>query len=239
MLVYIVSSLKNKDAVIALANELEAQGIDPFMDWLCPGPDADDFLRDYYKARRKGYKETLRCAAAQNIYKFDKKWMDRSDAVVMVMPCGKSAHVELGYAVGRDKPTYILFDAEPERVDVMHNYATDVFFTKDELFKTLRDLNAQSLQQTSQQLSLFSDLRGETYQMGESVSSGSETKGPGPGRSVVSLQGLYDEFAHIGGGCTEGIEGEGSSLLVPSKIVPCGCITSDCKCGRRINNVRS
>lgn len=141
VLVYIISSLKNKDRVIPLANALEANGISPFMDWICPGPDADDFLRDYYKARGKTYKEILSSAAAQNIYQFDKKWLDRSDAVVLLMPCGRSAHIEMGYARGKDKPTYILFEQEPERVDVMYNYATDVFFDKSKLITTLKGLD--------------------------------------------------------------------------------------------------
>jgi len=37
--------------------------------------------------------------------------MERADACVLVLPCGRSAHLELGWAVGQGKRTAILFDA--------------------------------------------------------------------------------------------------------------------------------
>ena len=55
----------------------------------------------------------------------------------MLMPAGKSGHLELGYARGKNKPGFILFDKEPERVDVMYQFATDVFFSQEELFAEL------------------------------------------------------------------------------------------------------
>lgn len=47
-----------------------------------------------------------------------------ADAVVMVLPCGKSAHLELGWAVGRGKRTAILLDdpVEPELMYKMVDY---------------------------------------------------------------------------------------------------------------------
>ena len=44
------------------------------------------------------------------------------------MPAGKSGHMELCYMRGQGKPCYVLFDKEPERVDIMYQFATDVFF---------------------------------------------------------------------------------------------------------------
>ena len=58
----------------------------------------------------------------------------------MLMPAGKSGHLELGYIIGRGKPGYILFDGEPERYDVMVQFATGIFFNKQELFDKLREL---------------------------------------------------------------------------------------------------
>lgn len=42
--------------------------------------------------------------------------MDRADTFVLVLPCGKSAHLELGWAVGAGKRTAILLEdpVEPE-----------------------------------------------------------------------------------------------------------------------------
>lgn len=45
----------------------------------------------------------------------DMEALKAADAVVLVMPCGRSAHLELGYAVGAGKPTAILLSSgEPE-----------------------------------------------------------------------------------------------------------------------------
>jgi nucleoside 2-deoxyribosyltransferase len=54
------------------------------------------------------------------------------------MPAGKSGHLELGYVSGKGKPTYVLFDHEPERWDVMYQFATGgVFFSLESLLEGL------------------------------------------------------------------------------------------------------
>ena len=54
--------------------------------------------------------------------------LDAADAVILVLPCGRSAHLELGYAVGKGKPTAILLDQqnEPELMYKMAGFITDV-----------------------------------------------------------------------------------------------------------------
>ena len=49
-------------------------------------------------------------------YVNDFEAMSRADAFVLVLPCGRSAHLELGWAVGAGKRTAILLEdpAEPE-----------------------------------------------------------------------------------------------------------------------------
>ncbi len=48
-------------------------------------------------------------------YERDYEALESADVVVLVMPCGRSAHLELGFAVGQGKPTVILLsDGEPE-----------------------------------------------------------------------------------------------------------------------------
>lgn len=58
----------------------------------------------------------------------------------MVLPCGKSGHLEFGWAIGKGKPGYILFDGEPERYDVMYQFAWDVLFHVDEVVERLEFL---------------------------------------------------------------------------------------------------
>jgi hypothetical protein len=53
------------------------------------------------------------------------------------VPAGKSGHLELGYMLGQGKKGYIFFDKEPERWDVMYQFATGIFFNKEELIQEL------------------------------------------------------------------------------------------------------
>lgn len=134
--IYLAGSLKNWD-ILDLSNELTEQGFEVFSEWLTPGPDADVHLLKYAKLRGWSYKQALNSYAAKHTFEFDKTHIDRCDILVMCMPCGKSAHLELGYVIGQGKPGYILFDQEPERFDVMYRFATDVFFDKKELIESL------------------------------------------------------------------------------------------------------
>jgi nucleoside 2-deoxyribosyltransferase len=142
MKIYIIGSLRNP-AIPEFANALTKEGFEIFADWFAPGPEADDYWRNYSKARGWTYKQALQSHIARNIFEFDKKHLDDADIVVMLMPAGKSGHLELGYHRGKGKPGYILFDQEPERYDVMVQFATDIFFKQDELMAELRRCNVK------------------------------------------------------------------------------------------------
>lgn len=136
---YVIGALRNPN-IVKFADDLQAEGYEAFCDWISPGPDADDYLRDYAKARGLNYKQTLQTYAARHIFEFDKFHLDRCDAAVLFMPAGKSAHMELTYTIGRGKPGFVVFDSEPERVDVMYQFATDLFFSQQEFFNYLKEM---------------------------------------------------------------------------------------------------
>jgi len=143
--VYIIGSLANRQEIISLATKLEAEtGWEWFADWTAPGPLADDFLRDMAKDRGWDYIRTLHSHAAQHICAFDKKHLDRADAALMVLPCGKSCHLELGYMAGKGKPTYVYMPTPPERVDVMYNLASVVANSLDEIVRDMHNEFTQS-----------------------------------------------------------------------------------------------
>lgn len=137
-MIYIIGSLRNSK-IPEIANKLEAAGIEVFADWFSAGPEADDKWRDYEKDRGRSYFESIYGPSAENVFNFDKKHLDRADGAILVMPAGKSAHLELGYMIGRGKRGYILFDGEPERWDVMVQFATEVFTNLDALIKKLKE----------------------------------------------------------------------------------------------------
>lgn len=134
--IYVIGSLRNPEVPV-VAQGLRAIGWDAFDDWFAAGPEADDRWRDYEKARGHNFKQALEGHAVRNVYQFDKTHLDRCDEALLVLPAGKSGHLELGYAMGKGKPGYILLDGEPERYDAMYRYADAVFVTREELYDYL------------------------------------------------------------------------------------------------------
>lgn len=63
-------------------------------------------------------------------YLSDMEAMCKADTFVMVLPCGKSAHLELGWAVGAGKRTAILMEdpIEPELMYRMVDYMAPSLF---------------------------------------------------------------------------------------------------------------
>jgi len=142
--IYLIGSLRN-EKIPELAKKIRQLNLDyeVFDDWFSPGPEADDFWRKYEKIRGSTYREALNNYAARHIFEFDKFHIDRSQIGVLYMPCGKSAHLELGYMIGAGKRGYILFEKEPERWDVMVSFATNIFFNENELFEELKRIRTE------------------------------------------------------------------------------------------------
>lgn len=135
-MIYLIGALKNQK-IPELAKELRDRGHDVFDDWFAPGPHTDEYWQEYEKKRGRGFVEALNGAHATDVFEFDKRNLEKADTVILVAPCGKSGHLELGWALGRGKIGYVLLDGEPERYDVMYRFATKVFTTKEELFEEL------------------------------------------------------------------------------------------------------
>jgi len=138
MKIYMIGSLRNP-LVPTIAKQLRVAfpTWEIFDDWHAAGPHADDCWRDYEKDRGRSFIEALSGHAAKNVFAFDKRHLDSSDAVVLVAPAGKSGHLELGYMLGRGKPGFVLIDS-PERWDVMYQFATGVTNDLDELSGMMR-----------------------------------------------------------------------------------------------------
>lgn len=109
MAIYLIGSLRNPE-VPRLGNILRTAGHEVFDDWFGAGPEADDYWKKHETQRGVSYYEALHGYAAGNVFAFDKTHLDRCSHVVLVMPAGKSGHLELGYAIGSGKRGYVAFD---------------------------------------------------------------------------------------------------------------------------------
>lgn len=131
---YLIGSLRNPE-IPKIGNALREIGLDIFDDWFAGGPIADDSWKEYEQGRGHTYQQALSGLAARHVFEFDKHHLDDCDGAVLALPAGKSGHLELGYMVGRGKYTAILLD-NPDRWDVMYQFATNVYFSFEEMIET-------------------------------------------------------------------------------------------------------
>jgi hypothetical protein len=137
MNIYLIGSLRNS-VVRPVADALRGAGHDVFDDWHAGGPEADDIWQGYETERGRSYTEALAGKYATHAFEFDAENLCRCDAGVMVMPAGKSAHLELGFLLGLGKLGYILLPyGEPERWDLMYKFADGIFYNVADLIEEL------------------------------------------------------------------------------------------------------
>lgn len=137
--VYLIGSLRNPE-VLTVASKLREAGFDVFDNWMAAGPEADDYWMKYSKQKGLSYKEALQSYEAKHVFQFDKHHLDRCDMAVLLLPAGKSGHLEVGYMAGKGKPTFALFEQEPERYDVMYQFLTGVHTNINELIEDMKNV---------------------------------------------------------------------------------------------------
>ena len=134
-MIYLIGSLRNPNIPL-IGARLRNAGFEVFDDWFAGGPIADDSWMEYEKLRGHDFDVALEGIAANHIFNFDKRWLDTATSGLLVLPAGRSGHLELGYLIGQGKPGYILLD-NPDRWDVMYRFATRVSYNIDTLITEL------------------------------------------------------------------------------------------------------
>ena len=124
MKLYIASSWKNAAACAKLAVFLRQLGheVDCFSE---PRPgrgvfcysELTDVLADLDAIN------FLRAPRVQRAFLEDLRWLDWAEGVVLYLPCGRSAHLEAGYAVGQGKRLVIYGEFRKGEFDVMYGFA--------------------------------------------------------------------------------------------------------------------
>lgn len=118
--VYVASSWRNK-AQPGIVELLRDRGAEVY-DFRHPAPGDNGFSWGeidpaWEGAKPERFLEFLRHPAAVRGFAFDMNALQSADATILILPCGKSAHLELGYAVGAGQRTAVLLEedkAEPE-----------------------------------------------------------------------------------------------------------------------------
>jgi hypothetical protein len=125
--VYVASSWRNRMQPAVVAT-LRAAGIDCY-DFRNPGQAAgfhwsEVGLPGAGAASIPDYQRALTHPRAVQGFECDFDAMQAADTFVLVLPCGRSAHLELGWAVGAGKRTAIILDdpVTPELMYLMVDY---------------------------------------------------------------------------------------------------------------------
>lgn len=140
MKVYVASSWRcpKQPAVVAA---LRDAGHDVY-DFRHPNPGDNGFSWSdidghWQQWSAKEFRRGLAHDLAAKGFKLDMQALKKCDACVLVLPCGRSAHLEMGYAVGANKLTCVLLEdgCEPE---LMYRMCTHICLTIDEIISCLR-----------------------------------------------------------------------------------------------------
>lgn len=136
MKIYVASSWRNllQPAVVSI---FRSYGHEVY-DFRHPEPGNDGFAwraldPDWQKWTPERFRERLDHPVARHGFGLDMDALKACDACFLVLPCGRSAHLELGYAVGAGKKTAVLMDPKGFEPELMYRMVDHLLVDVHEL----------------------------------------------------------------------------------------------------------
>ena len=135
--IYLASSWRNSEQP-SLVTECREAGHEVY-DFRNPSPGNKGFAwheidRDWLGWKPDVFADLLRThPVAAAGFKLDKDALDWCDTCVLALPCGRSAHLELGYAAGQGKDTIVLLREDKFEPELMYLLCSDLVTSVDEL----------------------------------------------------------------------------------------------------------
>lgn len=141
--IYVASSWRNHDQPSAV-RRLEGEGHEVY-NFRNPRPGDhgfawSDVAVDWLDWTPKGYVKAVEHPLAESGFKSDMDAMAWADTFVLVLPCGRSAHLELGWAVGQGKRTAILLSDEGFEPELMYKMVDLIALDMSEVIDWLEEL---------------------------------------------------------------------------------------------------
>jgi hypothetical protein len=131
--IYVASSWRNKQQP-AVVEALCDAGHEVY-DFRNPVPEKIGFAwsmldPDFQHWDLRTYVHNLHKPLAGEHFKLDADALDWCDTCVLVLPCGRSAHLELGYAIGQGKRSIIMLSTDQFTAELMYllagEFVTDI-----------------------------------------------------------------------------------------------------------------
>jgi hypothetical protein len=94
-------------------------------DWLNWSPEKFTLILQSHPIARAGFN-------------LDKEALDWSEATVLVLPCGKSAHLEAGYAAGQGKPVHVLLSKDRFEPELMYLLCSSIHTDVDVMIEHMK-----------------------------------------------------------------------------------------------------
>ena len=124
MNIYIATSWKNERTAALVAQILRGDGhhVDSFSD-----PSSDRY-KFYHQEEMNGYSyknavHFLNDELPQREFVKDQALIDEADALLMIPPSGRAAHVQVGYAKGKGKLLYVWGESPRGEIDLLNGFA--------------------------------------------------------------------------------------------------------------------
>lgn len=147
MKIYIASSWKMKEGCRILATNLRLRS--HTVDLFCEEPPRRtvfNFADILSKTKDHTGISVLKEPMIVDAFKQDKKWIDWADAIILVLPSGRSAHLEAGYAKGKGKHLWIIGDFPIGEFDLMYGFA-DGLFKWGDFMEMCKEIEGQEINQ--------------------------------------------------------------------------------------------
>jgi DNA-binding XRE family transcriptional regulator len=141
--IYLASSWRNPDQPEAVAL-LRAAGHEVY-DFRNPPSGSPGFAwspidPDWLSWSPEKFVAELQNPIARQGFRFDKEGLDWCEACVLLLPCGRSAHLEAGYAIGQGKPTLIVLSEDKFEPELMYLLADRVVPGLSHMIEAVRGL---------------------------------------------------------------------------------------------------
>lgn len=145
MRIYVASSWRNDHQPEVVRRLVEA-GHDVY-DFRNPRPGNTGFAwsdidPDWQKWSTEQFREALLHPIAVDGFTLDMQALQTCDACVLVLPCGRSAHLECGWAAGAIRHT-IVYSPVRQEPELMYAMLGDIFATLDEVVGELGRIQAE------------------------------------------------------------------------------------------------
>lgn len=146
MKIYVASSWRNEARQQEVVKTLRSHGHEVY-DFRNPAPGDKGFSwRDCVKPeeRETHLKDArlfrdvvLKTERAKKGFNFDMGALFEADATVLVLPCGRSAHLEMGFATGQGQKTIVLLTDPIDEPELMYLMCNHIAVTIEEVVRFL------------------------------------------------------------------------------------------------------